>query len=242
MFPYRNVRRDGSILIVEDDPAVAAVLSTALTEHGFAVRHAGTGAEARRQLSQHEPDLVMLDLVLPDADGVMLYLDIAERTAAPVVVCSASRRARERALVLRLGAADFIRKPFELDELLARVAAALRRHAEPWAPNRPAAARQPATTGEPRRSDRLPSLPLGVRWTRSEVLVLGPLQAAHGEPVPHELLARAVWGCHGEGERAGLHTVLHRLRAKLAAADANGGVSWRIQSVRGLGYRLVRLA
>jgi DNA-binding response OmpR family regulator len=119
-----------TILVIEDDPAVARVIKDLLESEGYNVRQAASGARARAAVadrSQTPPDLIVLDLMLPDTDGLVLCADLKGRTGAPVVICSASPRKRDAILGLRLGADDFIAKPFHVDEFLTRIAAVLRR-------------------------------------------------------------------------------------------------------------------
>src|SRR5438552_2455495 len=116
-----------TILIVEDDAAVARTLIDALDLAGYRVWHAIDGADAKSQLGRARPDLILLDLILPDIDGLVLCYTLKALANVPIVICSATMRRRDPILALKLGADDFIHKPFELDDLLARVEAVLRR-------------------------------------------------------------------------------------------------------------------
>jgi DNA-binding response OmpR family regulator len=117
------------ILVVEDDPFMAEVMSDVLDSGGYAVEHAATGAEAREKVEQSRPDLVMLDLILPDMDGLILCNDIRRTTDVPIMVVSGTNRKRDAVLSLRLGADDFVAKPFDVAELEERVKTVLRRAA-----------------------------------------------------------------------------------------------------------------
>jgi DNA-binding response OmpR family regulator len=117
----------GTIFVIEDDPVMSATLSKALAASGYRVFSASTGGEARALFGTGQPDLIILDLMLPDADGLALTASFRSLTSAPIVICSARQGQIDRVLGLRLGAADFLAKPFELDELEARVEAVLRR-------------------------------------------------------------------------------------------------------------------
>ena len=123
-----------TIFVVEDDPDFSGTLSKALTASGYRVLIASTGADARALLGQVQPDLIFLDLMLPDADGLSLTPAFRTLTRAPIVICSARQEQIDRVLALKLGAADFVAKPFELDELEARVEAILRRSRQPDEP------------------------------------------------------------------------------------------------------------
>src|SRR3954447_24473730 len=106
-----------TVLLVEDDPAIEQIMRRALGAHGCGLISATTAAEARAALDAVTPDLIILDLVLPDADGLVLTATLTAPNAPPILVCSARDRLVDRVLALKLGAADFIGKPFDLDEL-----------------------------------------------------------------------------------------------------------------------------
>jgi len=106
---------------------MSAMLSKALTARGYRVFVAANGNDARALFGEVRPDLIILDLILPDADGLSLTTSFGRLTGAPIVICSARHGQLDRVLGLKLGAADFVPKPFELDELEARVEAVLRR-------------------------------------------------------------------------------------------------------------------
>jgi two-component system response regulator MtrA len=138
----REARR--TILLVEDDPGVALTLVELFEAEGYDVAHATSGAQAKAMVDTVTPALVMLDLVLPDADGLVLCAELKARIASPIIICSATNRKRDAVLGFKLGADDFIAKPFQLDELLTRVQAALHRAAR--APREPAEAPVVTTT------------------------------------------------------------------------------------------------
>jgi two-component system, OmpR family, response regulator VicR len=126
------------VLVIEDEPQIAEILVELLENDGYEVRRAKTGGEAEDVLEEGWPDLVMLDLMLPDADGLVLCSEIHAKTPAPIIILSATKRQRDRVLSLRLGADDFIAKPFDVHELMARVEAVMRRassaHSAPTSP------------------------------------------------------------------------------------------------------------
>ncbi|HEY3078612.1 MAG TPA: response regulator transcription factor [Chloroflexota bacterium] len=117
------------VLVVEDDTCVADLLTEVLDACGYAVERATTAAEARRKVGQSQPVLVVLDLILPDLDGLILCADIRRETGIPIVVVSGTNRKRDAVLSLRLGADDFILKPFDVAELEERIRTVLRRAA-----------------------------------------------------------------------------------------------------------------
>lgn len=120
-----------TILVVEDDPVMGGTLAKALQASGYQVVIAPTAADARTFLGEVQPAVIILDLMLPDADGLTLTTSFRALTRAPIIICSARHGQLDEVLAFRLGAADFVAKPFELDELEARVAAVLRTSREP---------------------------------------------------------------------------------------------------------------
>ncbi len=114
------------ILVVEDDQALGSTLRNVLSSSGYQVWVAESGSEARATLEHLEPDLILLDLTLPDADGLILAATLKILRSTPIIIMSARTQQADRVLGLKLGADDFIAKPFDLEELLARVEAALR--------------------------------------------------------------------------------------------------------------------
>src|SRR5205823_14388669 len=117
----------GTILLVEDDPDTARSLTRALESSGYRVTAVDTGNEARSIIEHVRPDLILLDLMLPDTDGLVLTTALKTLTRAPIIICSARQEQVDRVLGLKLGADDFVAKPFDLDELEARIEAVLRR-------------------------------------------------------------------------------------------------------------------
>ena len=116
-----------TILLVQDDCARSGLLSTFLKSSSYRVTCVGTGAEARSILGHLQPDLILLDLMLPDTDGLVLTSMLKKLTDCPIIILSARHEQVDRVLSLKLGAADFIAKPFDLDELEARIETVLRR-------------------------------------------------------------------------------------------------------------------
>jgi DNA-binding response OmpR family regulator len=115
-----------SILVVEDDPAAARMLIDALEDTDYRVWHATDGQDARGLVERADPDLILLDLMLPDIDGLVLCSLLKSIADVPIVICTASARRSDPVLALKLGADDFVRKPFEIEALLARIEAVLR--------------------------------------------------------------------------------------------------------------------
>jgi two-component system, OmpR family, response regulator len=116
---------DTTIMVVEDDPIAGRTLAQALEFAGYQVRIAVSGEAAFALQPRMRPDLIILDLMLPDMDGFALTISLKSMTDAPIVICSARHGEVDRALALKLGASDFVAKPFDLDDLAARIEAVL---------------------------------------------------------------------------------------------------------------------
>jgi two-component system alkaline phosphatase synthesis response regulator PhoP len=238
-----------TILIVEDDADVASTLVDALESSGHKLLRAGTAAEARALVASEHPDLVILDLTLPDADGLVLCADLTARFDVPIIICSASHEKRDRVLGLKLGADDFISKPFDVDELEARVDSVLRRVARQGSV--PAASADlPGPGAVPHGQIRIEDLEVDhvrrrvmlrgrpVQLTPTEYRLLRTLAAHHGDVLSREDLAQQVWGYHEASNGRAVDVHVGRLRAKLVDA-AGGGSTPAIVSARGFGYKLV---
>jgi DNA-binding response OmpR family regulator len=216
---------------------IAQMLRDRLGARGHTVWHAATGAEAQAIEQEINPDLIIVDLMLPDANGLVLCSDLRERKEVPIIICTASRRPEDAVLGLRLGADDFVRKPFSTDELEARIDAALRR---PSLQRRP-----PDTDGSIRRVgtlaiDRMRCTVTvdgeSVHLTPIEYRLLCALADQPNRVVPSTELAHSVWGIHDAGIGLSLQVHMRRMRAKLKAAR---GRPPTLVAVRGFGYQLV---
>lgn len=224
------------ILVVEDDPETARSLSKALESSGYRVTIAETGSEARSIIEHVRPDLIMLDLMLPDTDGLVLTTALKTLTSAPIIICSARHEQVDRVLGLKLGADDFIAKPFELDELEARIEAVLRRASRvrevPAAP-----------ADQIRVDDLLISQSRGtvmlagqsVHLTPTEYRLLVALASRPDEVLSRETLGQLVWGYQDLGTGHLIDVHIGRLRQKLRRASQSGPV---IVTVRGKGYTI----
>ncbi|GAA1341890.1 response regulator [Saccharothrix algeriensis] len=201
-----------TVLVVEDDPQVARALRVALTARGYRVLTAADGASALREAAAGAPDVVVLDLRLPDVDGIEVITGLRARCTTPIVVLSARTGSADKVAALDAGADDYVTKPFGMDEFLARLRAAVRRAGprptgEP--PVRTASFTVDLTAKKVRRDGA------EVRLTRTEWALLEVLIAAGGRPVAQrELLAR-VWGAGHETATHYLRVYLAQLRRKL---------------------------
>jgi DNA-binding response OmpR family regulator len=227
--------RRATILVVEDDPPTARALADALDMAGYRVWHAIDGADARGQLERARPDMILLDLILPDIDGLVLCYTLRSAANVPIVICSGTSRKRDSILALKLGADDFVRKPFELDDLLARVEAVLRR-----APRRPVG---PPAAPELRVGRLLVEPARHRAQLGDELLALTPTEfrlitvmAARPEQVlSRDELGQEVWGYTDGSHGRTIDVHVRRLRIKLQHAAVPAPA---IISVRGSGYKL----
>ncbi|MDQ6670807.1 MAG: response regulator transcription factor [Chloroflexota bacterium] len=225
-----------NILLVEDDAETAGSISRALESGGYRVTIAETGSEARSTVEHLHPDLILLDLMLPDTDGLVLTTVLKTLTSAPIIICSARHEQVDRVLGLKLGADDFIAKPFELDELEARIEAVLRRASRV----REAPA---APTDQIRVDDLLISQSRGtvilagqsVHLTPTEYRLLIALASRPGAVLSRETLGQVVWGYEDMGTAHLIDVHIGRLRLKLRRASGSGPL---IMTVRGKGYTI----
>jgi len=224
------------VLVVEDDDEVRGVLVRELGSRGYRVQEAADGRGAMERWEASRPDVVLLDLGLPDMDGLEVIRLIRRDAMTPIVILSARFAEREKVDALERGADDFVTKPFGLDELHARLRVALRRAAGPG--------------GGP--DGRVVVGPLSFDAQRHEVLVGGQivdltprefeilrvLLGEQGRIVTKGKLLRAVWGQAYQGEDSYVYVHVSQLRHKLAAADPTGALRDLIVTEPGIGYRV----
>ena len=215
-----------TVLVVEDDPSLGAALATTLRLAGFRPVRARTAAEGLRWFAHYAPDLVLLDLGLPDRDGLSVIRDIRERSATPIVVLSARNAETIKVEALDLGADDYVQKPFGVDELLARLRAGLR-HGVQARGSEPLVEAGDVTIDFGRRA--VTRAGRTVRLSPKEFDLLSELALNLGRTVRHKDLLRAVWGDE-RAEIQYLRVYVNQLRTKLG--------SGRIRSEPGVGYRL----
>lgn len=241
--PGGGSRGRALILLIEDDPMAAETLLAVLEPAGYGVRHAVNGVEGLAMAEAEHPDLVVLDMQLPDSDGLMLIDRLraaaGERTA--ILLCSGAVTQRDRTLALHLGADDVVGKPFDVDELLARVEALLRRYLPPQRTEAP-------VPGEPRVT-RIGSLEINparrlasvagtaLALTPTEYRLLLALASQPGSVLDREEIAERVWGQAAARHGRAIDVAVKRLRDKLE--EAQGPHSQvRIITARGMGYGL----
>jgi DNA-binding response OmpR family regulator len=220
------------VLLVEDDPRVRRVLQLALSDEGYAVALAATGREGLAALEGADPDVVLLDLMLPDLDGFDVCRRIRHDSDVPVIMVTARTDSHDVVAGLEAGADDYVTKPLVAKELSARIRALLRRVEPARNPRRVRAGDLEIRVDEGavlRNGDRVP-------LTRTEFRLLAELAVAPGVRSREELLER-VWGYgyFGDGRLVDVH--VRRLRTKVEPDPANPTL---VVTARGLGYRLAR--
>jgi two-component system KDP operon response regulator KdpE len=224
------------ILVIEDEPGIRHAVERNLAGHGFDVRGADSAESGLETETRFHPDLVLLDLVLPDAEGFEVIERLRSRTSIPIIVLSVRGAEPDKVRALELGADDYLTKPFGVDELLARIRVALR-HAARSASGHDSvfrsadlevdvASRTVTVGGEP------------VHLTPTEYALLGALIADAGRVLTDRALLQRVWGPEYGSEDHYLHVYMARLRKKLERDPANPRY---LRTEAGVGYRLLEL-
>jgi two-component system, OmpR family, KDP operon response regulator KdpE len=221
----------GRLLVVDDEPEFLQTLATALRAGGYAVETAATVQTAVAATERLKPDAVVLDLVLPDGSGVDVCTSIRRWTNTPIIVVSAVGDESEKVAALDAGADDYVTKPFDLGELLARLRAVLRRAvpaSEPVLRVGPLELDRDARAV--RRDGRL------VHLTPHEFDLLRVLAEHEGKLLTHNRLLREVWGASYQRESNYLHVYISQLRRKIEADPTRPVL---LLTAPGAGYRLV---
>jgi len=227
----------GVVLIVEDDAAARSAIAANLRARGHEVDEAGDVRAALRSWDQRRPDLILLDLGLPDLDGQAIIRRVRREATTPIIVVSARGREEDRVAALDAGADDYLTKPFGLSELHARMRAVLRRSAGPDADSEGRLRLGPVTLDVPRHETWVGDTRLDL--TPREFELLKVLLSQPGRVVTAGRLLRAVWGTAYSDEAHYLHVYVSRLRRKLSAADPSGAAARLIVAEPGVGYRIV---
>ncbi|MEP6813247.1 MAG: response regulator transcription factor [Actinomycetota bacterium] len=219
------------VLVVDDEPQILRALQTSLRGAGYEVDTATTGAEALTAAAVHPPDAVILDLVLPDIRGTEVCRELRTWSTVPVIVLSVVGDEEEKVAALDAGADDYVTKPFGLDELLARLRAALRRAETSGEPV--------LEVGELRIDLEAHTVTFdgrSVQLTPHEYALLTLLARNEGKLLTHRAILRDVWGKAYADESHYLHVYVSQLRRKLEPDPARPRY---ILTAPGAGYRLV---
>jgi len=219
------------ILVVEDDPGILRALKTNLTRHGFDVETAETGGQALETYSRYHPDLLLLDLGLPDVDGTFVIQQVRAQGGTPIVVLSVRGAEHDKVEALDLGADDYLTKPFGVDELLARVRALLRR-------TRPKESEAPRFEADGVAIDlgtnRVSRDGTDVHLTRTEWALLEAMAEHPGKLLTHRWLLERVWGLGYEEDVEVLRVFVSQLRRKIEPDPTRPAL---VLTEPGVGYR-----
>jgi two-component system KDP operon response regulator KdpE len=222
------------VLVVDDEPAILRAVRTNLTRHGFQVETAESGGEALESYLSLHPDLILLDLGLPDMDGTEVIRSVRARDSTPIIVLSVREAESDKVSALDLGADDYLSKPFGVDELLARVRVALRHAVRPSS----------GTGALFRTGDLEVDLELRrvtveareVHLTPTEYLLLKAFISHPNKVLTDRMLLQQVWGPGYGSEAHYLHVYVGRLRKKL---EADPQQPRYLLTEPGVGYRLL---
>ena len=227
---------DARILLVEDDPSIREVTALGLAAAGFGVTTAADGAEGVERWRVEQPDLVLLDVMLPRLDGLEVLRAIRREATTPVVMLTARADTIDVVVGLESGADDYVRKPFEMPELVARVRAALRRHQAAAGADGTAVIQLGVlridTAGRTVTRDGA-----DVALTRTEFDLLAELAQHPGQVFTRETMLDRVWGYDYLGDSRLVDVAVGRLRAKV---EADPAVPALVLTVRGAGYKAAR--
>jgi len=222
-----------TVLVVEDDPSLSAALAATLKAAGYRPVTARTAAEGLRWFAHYAPDIVLLDLGLPDRDGLSVIRDIRAKATTPIVVLSARSAETMKVEALDLGADDYVAKPFGVEELLARLRAGLR-HGVQARGSEPVVRTGDLTVDLGRRSVERGGR--AIRLSPKEYDLLCELALNLGRTAPHAALLKAIWGSETADVQY-LRVYVGQLRQRLGE-PADGPL---IVSEPGVGYRLAEL-
>jgi two-component system KDP operon response regulator KdpE len=200
-----------TILVVDDEPQIRRVMRTTLASQGYSITEARSGEEALEMVRAEQPDLILLDVNMPGIGGLEACCELREHSDVPIIMLTIKNAEKDKVQALDAGADDYVVKPFSIEELLARIRAALRR----------------ATAGEPMAAINSPELQIdfesrkvtvqgrSVRLTPKEFGLLRQLVASAGKPISHRSLLQAVWGPDYGEETEYLRVFINQLRKKI---------------------------
>ncbi len=224
------------VLVVEDDPAIRNLMSTTLKANDYRFITAENGAGALMQVSSSQPDVILLDLGLPDMDGVEIIRNIRSWSQMPIIVISARSEDTDKIAALDAGADDYLTKPFSIEELLARLRVTQRRLSFMQT-----AAPDPVFYNGGLKVDYSAGIALlgeeQLKLTPMEYKLLCVMCQNVGKVLTHTFITQKVWGSSLESDVASLRVFMATLRKKLAAQD---GTQY-IQTHIGVGYRMIRV-
>lgn len=219
-----------TILVVDDEPNIVELAKLYLEQEGYRVETAGSGSDALAKLGTVKPALIVLDLMLPDIDGFEVCRQIRAKSDIPILMLTARKEDVDKIVGLELGADDYLTKPFNPRELVARVKAILRRYQ--------AGLRPPKTVdvGDLRIDLSQHEATIGgqpLRLRTKEFALLATMAQSLGRVLTREQLLEMVWGFDYYGETRTVDVHINHLREKIAGSSAS------IETIRGIGYKMV---
>ena len=230
-----NIRE--KILVVEDEKSIAHFISTVLANNGYEAMQARSGSEAISMISSHCPDLIILDLGLPDMDGLDILRQLRSWSSLPVVVVSARAHEKDKVTALDLGADDYLTKPLGTDELLARVRTAIR-HTRTASGNDEIAQKGTYTVREltiDYNKHQVLKNGQNVRLTLSEFRIVALLGKYAGKVLTYDFIIRELWGPRASGDNQILRVNMANIRRKI---EKNPAEPEYLFTEVGVGYRL----
>jgi len=227
------------ILVVDDEPSVTNLIAYNLRKAHYEVLTAANGRDALHQARQAAPDLILLDLMIPEMDGLDVCRELRKTSAVPIIMVTARGEETDRVIGLELGADDYICKPFSVRELLARVKAVLRRTQSDHAGDQQETTVLHGSGGLQLDVDcRVASIDgVTLHLTRLEFDLLHHLLLNARRVLTREHLLEQAWGYDFVGNTRAVDSAIKRLRVKLRASSGDAD---RIESVRGIGYRFIK--
>ena len=224
------------ILVVDDEPAVTDLLAYNLRKAHYEVLTAADGRTALRLAGECKPDLVLLDLMIPEVDGLDVCRELRKSSGVPIIMITARGEEIDRVVGLEIGADDYVTKPFSVRELMARVKAVLRRAENGEAKKEPSMiVRGPGNLLMDVERRTVTVADASIELTRLEFDLLHRLLINPGRVLTRERLLEQAWGYDYVGDTRAVDSAVKRLRAKLRQAAPEADC---IESVRGLGYRI----
>lgn len=225
-------KRGASILVVDDEREIVRALRRSLSAHGFTVLTASSGEEAVEMVSQHRPDLVLLDLLLPGMSGLEVCRRVRMTSNVPIIVLSVKDAERDKVEALDLGADDYVAKPFGIGEVLARVRVALRRVAQAPSGTEPRFQSGPLSVDFAQR--RVHVHGREVALTPTEYDLLKAFITHRGKLLTRQMLLKEVWGNEVHNRTHSLHVYVAQLRQKIESVPERPRF---ILTIPGVGYR-----
>jgi DNA-binding response OmpR family regulator len=223
------------ILVVDDEPSVTDLIAYNLRKALYDVQAAGDGREALRLAREYKPDLILLDLMIPEVDGLDVCRELRKSSDVPIIMITARGEEIDRVLGLEIGADDYVTKPFSVRELMARIKAVLRRAQKDEEVEPSTLLRGPGNLSMDVERRSVGVGETSIELTRLEFDLLHRLLINPGRVLTRERLLEQAWGYEYVGDTRAVDSAVKRLRAKLRAVAPEADC---IESVRGLGYRI----